>query len=468
MMYSIMRSLSLVLRCFFAGVLVASCGSSGGDQGGDDPAERPEWVRSRPVSPSDYIGVGIVSKKKNPYDYASRAKNLALNEIASEISSNVSSRSVLNTLDVGDSFFENYQSDTQVKSDIWLEGYTQVGAYENKNTYWVFYRLGKSDYKKSKQKKIEETLSKSKDLYRQARDFETSGDYRAAFVYLFKALGIIQSFWGEVLETELDGKKVFYGNELVNRTFRLNQSITIRPSKPVIDVERGSDISEDELTFFVTGSGKTPIGNLPIALSTSPVEILTNRSFNTDANGSIRFSVKKVGAAARTVYLDARFDIKKLIQEAGVSFLVEQMMEKIEPANATLDINLSDPLVIIRSKEQKLSGVRQVEQLLADYMLRKGVKVYKSSGGRAPKKASFSISITSKYSIKEVQSGIFMASYTANLKVKRGRNPVGDYSLDRVEGRGATRDKALKKLQKKLENEVKYRLAGKIYRVMFQ
>ena len=450
-------------------ICVASCGSSAAqDEDSDDISERPQWVQSRPVSGSDYIGIGIVSKKKNPYDYASRAKNHALNEIASEISSNVSSRSVLNTLEAGDNFFENYQSDTKVKSNIWLEGYTQVDAYENNNTYWVYYKLGKAVYKETKARKVKETLSKSKDLYRQAEQFESQDDYRSALVYLFKALDVIQPFWTEVLETELKGKKVFYGNVLINKIFQVTQAISITAKHPTLKVNRGFSLSKDQISFVVTGAGQRPLNNLPMRINTPASHLIKNKRLDTDSKGKLSFEIAKVSGDKATVYLDVLLDMGLLIREAGGSFLIEQMMAKVTIPKSTVAIRVLEPLLVIRSTEKKIKRKKQTEDFLAAYMTQKGLRVKKDNLKRKDYKAAFTIEIDAgDYQVKEVQPGIFHATYRTDLRVSKKKELVGDYDIRTLEGKGTSKEKAINSLIKKIESEVKYRLGNKIYRTLF-
>ena len=53
----------------------------------------PKWVKNRPVSSEYYIGVSVVSKDVE--NYMQLAKNKALQDLASQISINISSNSVL-------------------------------------------------------------------------------------------------------------------------------------------------------------------------------------------------------------------------------------------------------------------------------------------------------------------------------------------------------------------------------------
>ena len=70
----------------------------------------PEWVSQRPISSSYYVGIGVASILKNPTDYASIAKNNALNDLASEIEVKINSNSVLYNLEQNSKYREDYLS----------------------------------------------------------------------------------------------------------------------------------------------------------------------------------------------------------------------------------------------------------------------------------------------------------------------------------------------------------------------
>ena len=53
--------------------------------------KKPGWVKKRPNIKGYYIGIGIAEKTKGYKDYLRQAKNNALNELASEITINISS-----------------------------------------------------------------------------------------------------------------------------------------------------------------------------------------------------------------------------------------------------------------------------------------------------------------------------------------------------------------------------------------
>ena len=53
-------------------------------------AQKPHWVDNRPVSNRYFIGIGFADKKKTP-NYREVAQAAALNDLASQISVNISS-----------------------------------------------------------------------------------------------------------------------------------------------------------------------------------------------------------------------------------------------------------------------------------------------------------------------------------------------------------------------------------------
>src|SRR6056297_2029137 len=107
---------------------------------------QPEWVTSRPLDNSYYIGIGISSKAGSNPDYIQVAKSNALQDMASEISVEISGTSLLNQIEDEKGFREKFESNIQTKIADELEDYELVDQWESPDRYYVYYRLSKATY----------------------------------------------------------------------------------------------------------------------------------------------------------------------------------------------------------------------------------------------------------------------------------------------------------------------------------
>ena len=104
----------------------------------------PEWVQARPTSQIYYVGIGSARKTADPNGYMQAAKQSALADLASDISINISSNSVLSAFETQQRFFEDYSSTIKADAQKELEGYEIVETWEDLTNYWVYYKIGRA------------------------------------------------------------------------------------------------------------------------------------------------------------------------------------------------------------------------------------------------------------------------------------------------------------------------------------
>ena len=163
------RYFSYVFLCF----LIIGCKSS--EERALKRNNPPSWVKSTPVNIDYYVGVYSIQKTSS--DYREKAKRGALENLASEISVNISAESVLKTLETGGDFNQEYEQNIRIKSSEEIEGYELVGVWEDENEYWVCYRLSKLKYAQIKKDRIEKALTLGKDYFRRSKENHDKNNY---------------------------------------------------------------------------------------------------------------------------------------------------------------------------------------------------------------------------------------------------------------------------------------------------
>jgi len=63
----------------------------------------------------------------------------------------VQGQTFLNSLEVNDSFSEEFISNVSTSTDEKIQDYEVAGSWEDKNEYWIYYRLDKARYQAAKQ-----------------------------------------------------------------------------------------------------------------------------------------------------------------------------------------------------------------------------------------------------------------------------------------------------------------------------
>jgi len=129
-------------------------------------AKKPDWVNKRPIDNNSYIGIGVAEKDIETSEYIQKAKDRALREIASEITVTISSATLNQILEKAGVVKEEFESQIKSSTQAQLEGYELVDTWEDKNQYWVYYKLLKEKYARLRKEKIDKAIALSLDFYK--------------------------------------------------------------------------------------------------------------------------------------------------------------------------------------------------------------------------------------------------------------------------------------------------------------
>src|SRR4051812_33755238 len=156
----------------------------------------PGWVSSRPNSGFKYTGIGFADKTKGG-NYQIEAKKNALYDLASEIKVDISSNSVLYTVQNNASFNENFNSLIKLSNSDNLEGYTLVDAYENDKQYWVYYQLDRQEYANRKAQKKQQVINRASALIAGSFADEKAQDFSSSLKKRIQAFGLLTPYLSE-------------------------------------------------------------------------------------------------------------------------------------------------------------------------------------------------------------------------------------------------------------------------------
>ncbi|HEX2615913.1 MAG TPA: LPP20 family lipoprotein [Flavobacteriales bacterium] len=278
-------------------------------------AQRPAWVQSRPVSESNYVGIGLCPKTRP--DYQESAKKNALNDLASEISVKVEGNSLLYTLDRKYQFDEQFTSSINTKTSEQLEGYELVDSYENANEYWIYYRLSKAEHARIKAEKKTRAISQATDGYARAQQSLAAGDLKGAFDQDMRALIAIKEYWGESDLATINGKEVPLANEIFNDLQRLTSGVRLSALPERCELNYGNRFKREMLVsaaYAGTGNARD-LAQLPLVLSYPGLSGKVTETKNTDTEGHVRTTVQRADLDTPSPELLVRLDVDALVSK---------------------------------------------------------------------------------------------------------------------------------------------------------
>ncbi len=312
----------------------------------------PLWVNERPSSSFYYIGIGRASKKTSPLDYKEIAKKNALNDLASGISVVVSTNSVLSQLETNDLYREEFKQDIKISVNEQLENYEEVAVYEDVEGFWVYYQLSKSDYQAAKQKEIDAAVYQGLDFLKKAIDFKAHARYKDCLLSYVSGMEKIKRHLDQSLETQLDGKTIYLGNELFNGYRSVINEIVVDAEEEVFRAKIGAVGS---MPFVVKSIDGKRLSAIPLQIEIKK-DLYSYAQGLSDANGLYTVQVGKVSRQTSAQYIQVGVDVKQILREAAVSSLIAKLFMLVTPLSEKINIETLPVFVLIHSVE-KCNGV---------------------------------------------------------------------------------------------------------------
>ncbi|HCT30351.1 MAG TPA: hypothetical protein DIW31_06380 [Bacteroidales bacterium] len=405
-----LRILALIVTL---ALLAGGCGTTKKIEKTYPPA--PSWVKNRPVSSEYYVGVGSAKKTLDMNQTMQTAKQNALADMASDISVNISSNSILSTFDYNQNFSEDFTKTVKAQAEQDLEGYETVGNYEDQGNYWVYFRLSKTAYQKIKEERRAKAITKALDLFDKANVSEKTGDIRFAFINYIKALEPIKPYFTDPLQVQYQGKEIFLGSEISKEINKILTSIKIDAGNKQIKVKQGQQPPSGTFDFKVTYVNGTQLSGFTLSASYTE-KPLRNSKVQTDNNGIASFSIDAVRSNKNLETITATLNIEGIANEATTDYLLRKLVNRYRVPEASISIIVIKPVFYIISNESNL------EKKLNNNPVSEGLKrkIIESGYSITNKEADadYSISVTATTKNKGETGTYKQTALNATISVK--------------------------------------------------
>jgi hypothetical protein len=328
----------LILKNYFAVflaiVLFAGCKSS-------KTLPRPGWLQNRPINSFYYTGIGSASKSANALDYHQVAKKNALEDLVSEIKVTVSANSVLKHTQSNMDFSQQFISTTRTTALNTIENYETVGTWEDKEQYWIYFRLSKDEYQTSLRKKMQGAIDRAEELLGRAQAMNLSTDFVASMRLKVMALASLQQYLNEDIG-------------LVNTIF---SSLLDQLKQIQIEPEQQNYKSQSGAAVLPTPKARVRLKN-GLPLIRTPFIITNDLSVSdkslSSANGEILFANARVPATGSTQFLKIKPDYNRLIQADSLSSLMQNILSTIDPPGILISVSTTSAKIFIETSEKNL------------------------------------------------------------------------------------------------------------------
>lgn len=327
----------------------------------------PPWVSSRPNNGFKYVGIGFADKASSG-SYQMEAKKNALYDLASEIKVDISSNSVLYTVQNNSSFNENFNSLIKLSSNDNIEGYTLVDSYENDKQYWVYYQLDKQEYANQKARKKQQIITKASNLIAASFYDEKNKDFSSSLKKRIQAFGVLTPYLSEEINfdpAQTNGLKNVF--DLTNLIQTQLQSITVLPQK-TMPVLKPYQASYNPVAYTLELKSKTPLQNFPLLVTSDEDKISVNERTSANGSGEVQIKVNSVEPLNQNVAFSLSPDISTLMGSDSVSNAgVKLLRQFIQTPALKVQAIVSNITIYVKSVENnfgKPTGLHSIESFI--------------------------------------------------------------------------------------------------------
>ena len=324
---------------------------------------QPDWVQQHPVHEGYYIGIASVGKVPGSSDHITRARTLALKEIASEIALSISSHTSMTEHDSSGHYTYDFLSGVQATVRADLEGYELTDTWEDQERFWVYYRLPKVRWEEVQRHKLEQRAGRVVELFGNANVSESRGDFVASLKQLVQAATEAGHYSVVALPgVSLHGLHVM--NEVQPKLLHVLSVIRIEASPAVLQSEFLEEPHET-CTIRVTATtrnGETvPVFGFPIMLTEASTGMTRGVTATTDRNGTATCSLPSSDRIGRFQFVFST-DAEALTGRS-IGDLEEGIPYKIQFPQTTLSVEVR-PVSVFLTSEEKHVGIAESRSIM--------------------------------------------------------------------------------------------------------
>ena len=334
-------------------------------------ARVPEWVTRRPDNSSYFWGIGVCELSNQ--NFKEVAKRQALDEITQQISVIVESNSFMSMSETDLVAQKNYKKQMQASSQVYLEDIQIFDSYQDKNNFYLCYRLNKEEYKAKLRAKSQEIVKSAYEYLQQAREAEDGGNLLGAITYYQKGLEMVEpwlfldlSYMNENVPVALYSgyKSVFEGLTLI-----LQPRSTTAQNLQAVNIE---------IKALLYRNG-VPIPNIPLIAKFEEGAGKITPSVKTDLSGTGRFYLTQLSSKEASQRVKICLD-NTILKELPAAFRSKTVIGQLPEALFAINVEQQDIVFYINPINNTIPPLlRQVASILSSEYFEVTANLYEAT-----------------------------------------------------------------------------------------
>lgn len=421
----------------------------------------PDWVRQRPGSSLYYTGIGRALKSDK--DYMQVAKQNAMKDLASEIKVEVTSSSLLHTLEEHERITSRFEETVRVSACENIENFHLVGSWQDDREYWVYYQLSIMDYEEYVERRRSQAIKQGDDYLSKGQAAWGRGELMTALELWLKGLETVQPVINEELVCEHDGRRVDVARELYNSVKTIFSGVTLRVSAGTVEAKAFQAVEEPVLVSLKRGD--TSLKNVRLQWRFTTGDGRLSQHAVTDDQGNVKLYIENITSSLPRQEIAIQMDETpfRVVENGVFGGLVKEILATAPRVTVFVNIGTHSVRAYIQTGAGEDATVqRAVKNILTQHYF---------TIVNDPTAADFWVVLHTGFRKGEKEraglSAVVAYYASATVKITRRESPavVLDYVLEDVkvlqpETASATtaRTAAVKELLKRLDRQLPERL----------
>lgn len=426
--------------------------------------EKPEWILKYPINSDFFVGIAYADKKL--YNYMEAAKSKALQSLANEITVKIIGQTSLQTIEINQKVKQSYISSVTTETIKELEGYELVDSWQDKNQYWVYYRLSKKDYYQAKKDKANSALQIAKNYMMLGNENINTNNYIQGINYYFMATNQIQNYL--YFEFDLDLKQQI--NELYQDAYKnvstFYNQIEIKTNSDQIKL-KPYQLKNYQLNFQIQNKQNLkPITNFPFIINviSGKADIEINKKL-VNEKGSLNFKIISFSTKNKTTIFKIKLDKEALFNEYILTnnLLAIDLYKKIS-CEKNIEVESETLNVFIKSTEKSFNTKNKDQALanaLKSYLTENGINITNEAAT-----ANYFLTIEANTTKGNTAYDMQVVYLDATITLNKANTSIYNKNFNGVKGLKATENaasydayqKLIRKFNEELYQELLYKM----------
>ena len=411
-------------------LMIACSGSKSARKSASQMEAAPAWVKERPVTSMYYSGIAKVNKITYPDNYHEVAKKIALNDLASDISVNIQSNSIVSSYEDNAGFQSEFTRYIQMEMTKDLAGYQMQGSFETDDRYMVYYRLSKVKWAQIQAERKEAAVDRAKTIFFQGQKEEKELNYTAAIKSYLNALLELKKYWNESVFYETNGQQKRLDLEIRESLIRILGDIQLVVQPKLVSLSYQNHF-KGELSLKIVNSKSEMLPDFPIRINYRKVSIPFQTTIFSGTESqkleivSVKYKPNDLFAfveVEKEKILQIKMDDKKLLKFVSDAF-------QINPQQIQIDYKL--PKIFIASSSKKSSYYHHLKSAVQQTLGKQGYLIVNDE-----KNADLLFKVSVHESSSNVSSQVKSAylSYSIEVQDRLEKSILYTYSSSNYKG----------------------------------